>query len=460
MTRLAVVKAVAACAAVFGLTAVVADCSHRNAPSNTGSVQLALKLSSTTSIDSVDYLISGNGIVPITASIDVSKFNTASALVSGIPAAKGYSVELDATSTNGAVSCAGTTNVDVVEGNTTQANIVLQCSDSRGTGAVTITGSFDNCPVVTSYMATRLSAPLNGVVTLTAKGADLDGDPLVDLAVSPPRTFVWTQTPTVGALGTVTTPDSRSANTTFTCNTMGTTMLSVAISDGTCGDKATISVSCGLAGTGGTSGGGTGGTSGTGTGGTSGTGGSTGGGGGTATGGMTGTGGTAGAGGTSSTGGTTGSGGAVGTGGAGGGACTPTHCAGAACDACSLGSTGACDPPTNNGCDDITDAGDRQLCEDAYACFVSPVTNCLRPGGAGDALACWCGTNPTTCVTSNSPPTQANGPCLAQVFAAAKSMDAPTINARFVDAAYPLGHAAILLQCRASFCAVECSVVP
>ena len=55
-------------------------------------------------------------------------------------------------------------------------------------------------------------------------------------------------------------------------------------------------------------------------------------------------------------------------------------------------------------------------CETLYACLVGapahPGTSV--PGSCtngGDTLACWCGSNPTTCASSNAPPTQADGPC-------------------------------------------------
>ncbi len=66
----------------------------------------------------------------------------------------------------------------------------------------------------------------------------------------------------------------------------------------------------------------------------------------------------------------------------------------------------------------------------------------------------------TTCVTDNSPPTQANGPCLQEVFAAGKSTDAATINLRFIDPIFPLGRAVNLAACHSNFCPTECNVHP
>ena len=80
-----------------------------------------------------------------------------------------------------------------------------------------------------------------------------------------------------------------------------------------------------------------------------------------------------------------------------------------------------------------------------------------KPGG--DPLKCWCGdkqppdTSAQTCLTDNTPPTQANGPCLQQILKAAKSMDAATVRLRFSDPAFPLGAAVNLMVCRGTFCA-------
>ena len=128
-----------------------------------------------------------------------------------------------------------------------------------------------------------------------------------------------------------------------------------------------------------------------------------------------------------------------------------------------------CDP-TLAGCDLITDPNDKVLCQNLYACLIAPthLGNAAFPGSClgpfGDPLGCWCGSNGLTCATANSGAGQANGPCLQQVLAAAKTTDAATINNNFVlptandGTPLPLGRATNLVICRGSFCISECSI--
>ena len=133
-------------------------------------------------------------------------------------------------------------------------------------------------------------------------------------------------------------------------------------------------------------------------------------------------------------------------------ASAPSHAMGPVCDSCTVEN---CPAGTDDGCDSITDPGDRKLCEDLFACFQDPKNRCVVQG---DALRCWCGDNMTTCVSANSGPTQANGPCVKQVFAAARTSDADTIFHKFLDAELPLGRAARLALCRGSFCSADCKI--
>lgn len=472
MTRKTILRGALASAFMFASWVVISDCTDHNPVATHGSVKLDLRVSSSANISVINYLVSGNGLVPpLTGAIDVSKSMTAAATVRNVPAGKKYLVQLDGES--GDVTCAGSVEVDVLPGKTSQATIVLQCSDSRSTGTLSISGTFDNCPAVTSFAAMPMSAPVKTTIDLQATGLDLDGDGL---------TFRWRDSAGIGTLGTVAATGSRSAKSTFTCDSVGQTSLTVIASDGTCDDKASVSISCTEAAPAGSGSGGTGPVGGSGSGnvpgGGSGTGNVSGGGDapGTGTGGTmmpgAGTGNMPGATGTGLTMGLGGMVGSMGTGGmqssiggtgyGGNGSCLPSHCPGTDCDTCAFGGASPNCTAATDGCDGLTDANDRKLCEDLIACARANQPVCLKEGNQGDIIPCWCGTNLTTCVSANSGPTKANGPCLAQIIAAARmtadTYDAPTIKAHFVDPTLPLGRAANLLSCEGNFCNQECSI--
>jgi len=130
----------------------------------------------------------------------------------------------------------------------------------------------------------------------------------------------------------------------------------------------------------------------------------------------------------------------------------PSHADGPVCDKCT---TENCNPGTDDGCDSIGDAGDRTLCEELYSCIVDPRNNCVIDG---DPVRCWCGTNMLSCWNTSSGPGQANGPCLQQILAAAKTTDADVIFHKFMDADLPLGRANRLSVCRGAFCKGNCNV--
>jgi hypothetical protein len=122
---------------------------------------------------------------------------------------------------------------------------------------------------------------------------------------------------------------------------------------------------------------------------------------------------------------------------------------GAACRTCAVD----CVDPATIGCCNLTDPGDVALCQALYTCIATK--GCSKSGG--DPIDCWCGTNGATCATD---PAAANGPCLEEVVAAAKSDDPTIIKARFVDPKFPIGLATNEASCLGSFCPSECGFPP
>jgi len=427
--RRTISRAALLAAAVITAGTAFVNCSKKQTDDDVGSVSLALTLSPGVIVNTVTYTISGNGITPLTGSIDVSMATTATAFVSGVPAGNNYLITMHAVSTDGMTTCDGQTNFNVTAGATAMANVILQCrGPGRTTGQVAINGRLDNCPFITGVSANKLTAPVGGAITIGVTATDFD---TTDTIV-----YSWTSAPAAtGSLGS-----ASSASTTFTCNAVGSAQLSIAITDGVCGDQVmnAIPITCTPAttGTGGTAGAGTGGTAGTGTGGSAGAG--TGGSGGSAGTGVGGSGGSAGTG----VGGSSGSGGS-GTGGTGVACMEGTN--GASCtqctsDNCSLGAMGT------DGCCCLAATADQTLCSALYACIVANSATCTS---GGDPTNCFCGSSGGNCFTTVG---AANGPCATQYIAASKTTDPVQIQARFTSPNFPSGRATNLSSCQGALC--------
>ena len=105
--------------------------------------------------------------------------------------------------------------------------MVLQCRGPRNTttGTVAINGRLDNCPFITGYSANALEAFVGASINIAVTATDFDaGDTIA---------YTWTASP--AGVGTVAAPGS--ATTTFTCTAVGSTSLSIAVSDTICGDS-------------------------------------------------------------------------------------------------------------------------------------------------------------------------------------------------------------------------------
>lgn len=98
------------------------------------------------------------------------------------------------------------------------------------------------------------------------------------------------------------------------------------------------------------------------------------------------------------------------------------------------------------GCNHLAADRDRQACYALYCCMRSH--QCVV---GGDPKPCWCGTADRTQCESGS--AVANGPCLAEIQAAAGTTQAAEIAAHFIDPTLAVGGAVNLAICRATFCA-------
>jgi hypothetical protein len=116
-----------------------------------------------------------------------------------------------------------------------------------------------------------------------------------------------------------------------------------------------------------------------------------------------------------------------------------------------------------DGCCGITDAVGLQLCQ--------AVSTCMRAGGppvglcnlGGDTTTCFCGKHQADCDI----PDKANGPCVAEITAAAgrnietHTTDKPNpaqIMTRYGETQYALGRAANIAAIAGAFCKAECGL--
>src|SRR6185369_5069032 len=109
------------------------------------------------------------------------------------------------------------------------ATVTLQCRGrANGNGTVAINGRLDNCPFITSFMSASLQGVVGGApIAINVAATDFDATDTV--------TYAWTAAPG----GIVSFANAAAASTTISCTAPGTTQISIAVSDGVCGDNST-----------------------------------------------------------------------------------------------------------------------------------------------------------------------------------------------------------------------------
>ena len=171
--------------ALFGF-ASAAGCNGRggtNTPSMsqtqdaTGSVSFALQLAGGGTLRSASYTITGPNNYSKTGAIDLSSSTTLSATIGGIPAANGYQINITATTTDGATSCAGSATFDVTARQTRSVNVPLTCHEAARTGSVLVNGTLNICPTIDGISANPAEVQVGGTIALTGSAHDTDAGP-------------------------------------------------------------------------------------------------------------------------------------------------------------------------------------------------------------------------------------------------------------------------------------------
>ncbi len=194
--------------------------------SKVGSVGMAITLPDDSVVSSVTYTITGPAGYSRTGSVPVGDSTLLTFRLSGIPVGNGYSIALAATTTF-SNSCAGTAAFNVLDNATTRVSVLLVCGATDGDGDLIVDGEFESCPIVTAAGAIPAEVRVGGTIALTS--AISHGDTPV----------LWS-----GAGGTFLAPNAYA--TTFTCETIGTHALTVAInsSEAACTDTDVVEVIC------------------------------------------------------------------------------------------------------------------------------------------------------------------------------------------------------------------------
>jgi hypothetical protein len=201
---------------------------HGSSAEPVGDVDMQLTLPDGSRISQADYTISGNGITPITGTVNVNNSPAISFQLGGIPSGTNYTVALTATTSDGE-TCTGSTTFSVAAGAITAATVPLSCGTASTTGGVRVGTEINRCAIVTSLSALPLSAEVGSTISLSAT------------ASAAGATFAWSATS-----GSFATPAA--ASTTYSCPSAGSHTITVSVTGGgsacTTADTDTVTVEC------------------------------------------------------------------------------------------------------------------------------------------------------------------------------------------------------------------------
>jgi hypothetical protein len=202
------------------------------AADDTGSLSLELTLADGIEVDVVDYYISGNG-VDTSGSINVSAAGSSASIeVFGLPPGQGYLIEMQATSTNGEVTCRGLALFDVEVGESTSVMVMLNCRLPADLGGLRVDGKFNICAALRQVVVSPLQTSVGNDIELESVADDEEGDNTIQ--------YQWTATG-----GSFTDPSAPSTD--YTCEEVGEQSVTIEVSDDGfvwCVDSWTINVTC------------------------------------------------------------------------------------------------------------------------------------------------------------------------------------------------------------------------
>ena len=216
---------------ILALLLLLAGCAGASPEQPKGTVTLGLQLSPGTSVSTATYTIDGPngfasaGSVPIGDSADVS------VVVSHLPIADGYQMDVSATASDGVTVCEGSTAFDVKDSSST---VVVHLVCAVPSGDVNVLGTVNICPVIDGLSASPNSLNAGGIAQVTAEAHDADHGPS-------PLSYAWT-------INGAKLPRQIGPALAFTCSSAGDVTIAATVSDGdpnpSCADTLSVKVSC------------------------------------------------------------------------------------------------------------------------------------------------------------------------------------------------------------------------
>ena len=207
--------------ALVALSFVLSACADQGAPELT-SVSVTVDLSAEDiGADSLEFIVSHPTELPnfIAGNIEVSGNDPVTFRLSSLPVATNYTLSLGVFRASGERFCDGDAVFDILDGQTTQVNMILTCSTSvdnpNGYVGVDITFQLNYCPVIEDIDFTP-SAFLGDTIDLSVVATDPDN--------TAPLQYTWSSGQGVIA-------DATAATTILTCATVGPDAVTIAVSD-------------------------------------------------------------------------------------------------------------------------------------------------------------------------------------------------------------------------------------
>ncbi len=200
----------------------------------TGSIGLQVQVAPGVMLATVSYTLSGPESFHQSGTIDVSNSLTIQALLGGLPAGSGYAASLSGVSTDGSVTCAGSSVPFSVQSDaTTAVSVLMACAEPvPNTGAIVVAATPLSCPTIDGLSALPRNVFVGGSLGLAVAARGLNRSAL---------SYSWT-----ASSGNLT--NASSAYATFTCTLAGTPTITVTVSDGSdapnCFAAQSVTVTC------------------------------------------------------------------------------------------------------------------------------------------------------------------------------------------------------------------------